>query len=58
MPQENPDRNFSTEMNRAVETPEYSARNDLDELFDDPVIRRRVGEMITLVMRKNLGPGR
>ena len=58
MPQENPDRNFSTEINRAAETPQCSARNDLDELLDEPVIRRRVGELITLGMRKNLGPGR
>ena len=58
MPQENPDRNFSTEIDRAAETPEHSALNHLDEPFDDPIIRRRVGELITLVMRKNLGPSR
>jgi hypothetical protein len=58
MPQDNPGRNFSTEINRATEPSERSLQNDLDDLFDDPVIRRRVATLIALAMRKNLGPGR
>jgi hypothetical protein len=58
MPQNNPDRNFSTETNRAVEPLKRPLQNDLDDLFDDPVIRRRVAEQIALAMRKNLAPGR
>jgi hypothetical protein len=56
MPQNNPDRNFSTEINRTMEPPDRSLQNDLDDLFDDPVIRRRVAKLIALAMRKNLAP--
>jgi len=53
---DNPDRNFSTSDvvdDFVLEDLFASPPPRLDELFDDPIVRRRVGELISMAMNRS-----
>jgi hypothetical protein len=52
----NPDRDFSADQ-RESEAQDMIRRNEMDDLFDDPVVRERMVKMIAQAMRGSLKAG-
>ena len=50
----NPDRDYSanSSVNDMIENLFVSPPLGLDKLFDDPIVRKRIGEMISLAMSR------
>lgn len=54
----NPDRNFSADAVPPRDPHTTHAESEWDRIFDDPVIRERIAQLISQAMRKSVGPGR
>jgi hypothetical protein len=54
----NPDRDFSADAVASGDARATHPQSEWDHIFEDPVIRERIAQLISQAMRKSIGPGR
>jgi hypothetical protein len=53
----NPDRDFSADAVTSSDAHAVHGESEWDRIFEDPVIRERIAQLISHAMRKSVGPG-